>query len=182
VSTICVGAGAHAADLATIYARRWPYSELRCVEEVDFSPRRTDHLLVGINDPVTRYAVRYRWSFVRSAEPLVDPSVDRGLGIHIGLGSVVAPRVLMLTDVILGEHVHVNYGTMMTRAAVGDFTTIGPGVVICGDVKIGQRCLIGAGAVIKNLVTIGNDVTIGAGAVVVSDVRTGLTVKGVPAR
>lgn len=88
----------------------------------------------------------------------------------------------MLSGVRLGKHVHVNYGSMMTRSSVGDFTTIGPGVTICGDVTIGARCLIGAGAVIKNLVTIGDDVTVGAGAVVVNDLPDGVTVKGNPAR
>ena len=95
---------------------------------------------------------------------------------------MIAPNAVLLRDVWLGRHVHVNYGSSMTRCKVGAFTTIAPGVTICGDVEIGEAVFIGAGAVICNLLKIGDGAIVAAGAVVTEDVPAGATVKGVPAR
>jgi sugar O-acyltransferase (sialic acid O-acetyltransferase NeuD family) len=65
---------------------------------------------------------------------------------------------------------------------IGDFTHIGPGAVLCGNVKIGNGTFVGANAVIRQGITIGKNVMIGAGAVVVKDVADDTTVVGVPAK
>lgn len=68
------------------------------------------------------------------------------------------------------------------ECVVGDFAHIGPGAVLCGNVKVGAQAFIGANAVIRQGVTIGNNATIGAGAVVIKNVPDNVTVVGVPAR
>lgn len=68
------------------------------------------------------------------------------------------------------------------ECAVGEFAHIGPGAVLCGNVKVGAGSFVGANAVIRQGVTIGNNAMIGAGAVVVKDVADGVTVVGVPAK
>jgi sugar O-acyltransferase (sialic acid O-acetyltransferase NeuD family) len=65
---------------------------------------------------------------------------------------------------------------------VGEFAHIGPGAVLCGNVKIGIGTFVGANAVIKQGITVGKNAMIGAGAVVVKDVPDNVTVIGVPAR
>jgi sugar O-acyltransferase (sialic acid O-acetyltransferase NeuD family) len=65
---------------------------------------------------------------------------------------------------------------------VGEFAHIGPGAVLCGNVKIGSGTFVGANAVIKQGITVGKNAMIGAGAVVVKDVPDAVTVIGVPAR
>lgn len=65
---------------------------------------------------------------------------------------------------------------------VGEFAHIGPGAVLCGNVKIGDGTFVGANAVIRQGVTVGKNAMIGAGAVVVKDVPDGVTVVGVPAK
>jgi sugar O-acyltransferase (sialic acid O-acetyltransferase NeuD family) len=137
-------------------------------------------VLIGVNHPLGRREVANRWP--DPAEPLIDPAAIVGPGVTVGPGCVLAPNAVLLRDVTLGQHVHVNYGASMTRCSIGDFTTICPGVTICGDVEIGEAAFIGAGAVICNLVSIGAEAVIGAGAVVTHDVKQGACVKGVPAR
>lgn len=178
VSTL-VGWGSHGHDIEAIAARchraLWTLSE-----GDDFQNPTADPVLIGVNDPRVRRDVAHRWP--NAAEPLIDPSVIRNPTVHIGPGCVIAPNVVLLREVHLGEHVHVNYGSTMTRCTVGDFSTIAPGVTICGDVEIGEAVFIGAGATICNLLKIGDGATIAAGAVVTKDVSAGAIVKGVPAR
>lgn len=183
MGVVIVGAGGHGRDiLATaqaagvecvlcdesVHAHAWPVPEM------------PHEFLAAVNDPAARRALveRLGWPGAR----LVDPSARVGPGCSLGEGVVVAANAVLLRDVDLGTHVHVNYGATMTRTTVGAFSTVAPGATICGDVWIGDECFVGAGAVIKNLVTVGDGVTIGAGAVVVADVPNGACVKGIPAR
>jgi acetyltransferase-like isoleucine patch superfamily enzyme len=65
---------------------------------------------------------------------------------------------------------------------VSEFVHIGPGAILCGNVKLGPHSFVGAGAVIRQGITVGKNAMIGAGAVVVKDVADNMTVVGVPAR
>jgi acetyltransferase-like isoleucine patch superfamily enzyme len=68
------------------------------------------------------------------------------------------------------------------ECVVGEFAHIGPGAVLCGNVKVGAGSFVGANAVIRQGITIGNNAMIGAGAVVVKDVPDNVTVMGIPAK
>ncbi len=68
------------------------------------------------------------------------------------------------------------------ECVVGAFAHIGPGAVLCGNVKVGSETFVGANSVIKQGISIGKNVMIGAGAVVVKDVPDNVTVVGVPAK
>jgi acetyltransferase-like isoleucine patch superfamily enzyme len=65
---------------------------------------------------------------------------------------------------------------------IGDDAFIAPGVVLCGQVRVGLGAVIGAGAVVLPGIRIGEESIVGAGAVVTRDVRAGITCWGVPAR
>ena len=183
-----VGVGSHGRDIMAIGQACGVEFELYDDDPDRGKPTRgvprSEPYILGMNHPTERgqYAARFTVARLRPALALVHPSAVVGPSCRLAPGVVVAPNVTMLREVILNEHVHVNYQSSMTRCTVGAFTTISPGVTICGDVKIGAECFIGAGAVISNLVTIGNGVTVGAGAVVLDDVPDGELVVGVPAR
>lgn len=174
-----IGHGAHAADLTAIYKRVHPnlglayydddvakqFGQVKAVEQWDGRP-----FYIGVNDPQARQVLDMRLDPDRAADPLVDPSVVVGFKCELRPGCVLAPGVVLLADVKLGNHVHVNYGSSLTRAVVGAYTTIAPGVTVCGDVTIGQRVFIGAGSVIRNGVSIGDDAFIRMGSNVICDV------------
>jgi len=98
-------------------------------------------------------------------------------GVMIAANATVNPLARIGTGVIC------NTGCIIEHeCVVGDFAHIGPGAVLCGNVKIGSRTFVGANAVIKQGITIGKNVMIGAGAVVVKNVPDNVTVIGVPAK
>ena len=102
-------------------------------------------------------------------------------GIEIHPGAKVGERLVIDhgMGVVIGE-----------TAVIGDDCILFHGVTL-GGVKfdpvkrhptIGNRVLIGTGAKILGPVTIGNDVRIGANSMVMTDIPSGVTVTGNPAK
>jgi sugar O-acyltransferase (sialic acid O-acetyltransferase NeuD family) len=109
---------------------------------------------------------------------VIDPTAFIGTdGIMIAANVTINPLASIGTGAIC------NTGCIIEHeCVVGAFAHIGPGAVLCGNVKIGDDTFVGANAVIRQGVTIGKNAMIGAGAVVVKDVQDNVTVIGVPAR
>ena len=102
-----------------------------------------------------------------------------------------------------GKNVYANFGLTLvddTHIYVGDYTMLGPNVVIATaghpilpelrekayqynmPVRIGRNCWIGAGAILLPGVTIGDNVVVGAGSVVTKDLPSGVVAVGNPCR
>ena len=128
-------------------------------------------VVVAIGSPGLRRDMTRRWqgsSFasVVSSKSYIDPASS------VGRGAIVAPGVVVTTNVSIGEHALLNVGSSIQHnTVIGDFVTVGPGVRIGGNVTLGDGVLVGIGAVIKNGVTIADGVVVGAGAVVVRDLE-----------
>lgn len=182
---IIIGAGNHFLDIEEI-AIRCGLRDLTVYDDdpaIGIAPTGDlkGQLLVGVNDPSLRRQIVKRFSCLRGANPLVDPSALIGSDVVMGQGTVIGPMASLLHSVTLKDHVHVNTGAQMVRTIIGAYTTICPGATICGNVDIGEACLVGASATICERTTIGNDVRIGAGAIIppYSNVPNGVTVTGV---
>lgn len=186
--TVLIGYGSHGRDIETIWHRRHgPISVLNTYDDhavdnpnpVPLATAQKSPSILGVNTPKGRMALAER--FTNPALPLTDPDALVDMSCRLGFGTVVAPRAVLMRDVVLGDHTHVNFGTMMTRCVVGKFVTIAPGVTICGDTEIGNGVFVGAGSIICDRVTIGNEVTIAAGAIVppTSTIPNGTTVIGI---
>ena len=103
--------------------------------------------------------------------------------------AIAAAGVMISANVVINPLAEIRTGAICNTGCiieheciVGDFAHIGPGAVLCGNVKIGAGTFVGANAVIKQGITVGKNTMIGAGAVVVKDVPDNVTVIGVPAR
>lgn len=114
---------------------------------------------------------------------LIHPTAELGSRVTIGPGAVICSGVQVSTNVELGAYAHLNPGAIIGHdVRFDDFVSVNPGATVSGEVTVGTRVLIGAGSVILQGLTIGEGVTVGAAACVVSDVASGHTVVGVPAR
>ena len=117
-----------------------------------------------------------------SPHALVAPTAKIGSGVQ------VFANVVISANAQLGDHVIVNFGTVVHHdVTVGSFCFIAANSTIAGNVEIGSRVWLGVGCVIRNgrrgaPMRIGDGAFVGASACVISDVEPGLTVIGVPAR
>lgn len=140
---------------------------------------------VGIGNPAARRKVvaALMASGVREFPPLVHPRAWLGREIRLAEGVIICAGALLTTDIVLGEHSHVNIGaTVGHDSVVGPFSTLSPGVHVSGRVTLGEGVEIGTGACLNPGVTIGADTVVGAAAAVVRDIPAGCTAVGVPAR
>jgi acetyltransferase-like isoleucine patch superfamily enzyme len=155
---VLIGAGGHARDIYHTLRGHWQIVEHHSLF------RKADEVVIGINDPRLRAEIAAELGIVDLPWLHPDALVPSSCAVAVG--------------------VHVNYGVKMTRTRVGRWSTISPGVIVCGDVTIGERVLVGAGAVVCERVSIGDGATVGAGAVVLPDVciPAGETWVGTPAR
>ena len=126
---------------------------------------------------------------VLSANPnLAYPSVCHPLS-YVSHGSILSQGVVMAQfsmislNVSLARFVFLNTGAEIGHdSIVGQYVSIMPTVNISGNVTIGDGVFIGVKATILQGLSVGEDATIGAASLVYSDVPTGCTVLGNPAR
>ena len=178
-------AGAHGKDVAAIY-RRVHGDDIVMYDddpELQMLPPESSYWLacyVCTYSPTERARLVEKQTLLGGA-PLIDPSAVVGDDCSLGKGSVIGPNSVLLTDVYIGQHVHVGYSVGMTRCRIGAFTTISPGATVCGNVEIGQQCFIGANATICDRVTVGHGAVVAAGAILppLSVVPSETVVKGV---
>ena len=144
----------------------------------------TANYVIGIGNPVVRHRVCAMFAAEGlQAATLIHPTAVIGSLSVIGAGSVVCAGAQISTNVVLGDHVHINPSvTIGHDSRILDFASINPGAVVSGDVFVGSRVFVGAGAVVLQGLRVGDGAVIGASACVVKDVESNRTVKGVPAR
>jgi sugar O-acyltransferase (sialic acid O-acetyltransferase NeuD family) len=130
----------------------------------------------GIYDELSIKHIRFFNAVHPSAVVDASALVTEG-GVMIAANVSINPLARIGTGVICNTSCIIEH-----ECVVGDFAHIGPGAVLCGNVRIGKQSFIGANAVIRQGITIGNNATIGAGSVVVKNVPDNVTVVGVPAK
>ncbi|MGI9607429.1 MAG: acetyltransferase [Acidimicrobiales bacterium] len=143
---------------------------------------RNVEFALGVGEPKSRKRLD-GITHGRAHAPLIHPTAQLGSQCRLTDGVVLAPRVVLTTNITIGRHTHVNVGSTISHdVRIGDYVTICPGVTLTGGVEIGDRVFVGAGTTVLPGVAIGDHAVIGAGSLVVSDVEPGRTVKGSPAR
>lgn len=98
-----------------------------------------------------------------------------GKGIMISAGVVINPLVTINKGVICNTSCVIEH-----ECEIGAFSHIGPGAVLCGNVKVGENSFVGANAVIKEGVQIGSNVIVGAGSVIIKNIPNNTKVVGNP--
>ena len=102
--------------------------------------------------------------------------------LKIGTGNFICAGVIITTNVVIGNHVHLNLQTTVGHdSVIGDLTTTAPSVNISGNVNIGKSVYLGTQCCIREKILICDGVTIGMNATVISDITESGIYIGTPA-
>ncbi len=115
-------------------------------------------------------------------EKIIHPRANIGEFNYIGEGVVIYPKAGLTVNIRVGDFVTLLSSGIGHDVTIGDFSTISSNCGINGHVKLGERVFIGSNSVIIPSKKIRDDAVIGAGSVVVSNVKSGTTVMGNPAK
>ncbi len=148
----------------------------------------------------------YDFNHTRPAELDKREEMLKEMFAEIGEGCYIEPPFHANwggANVHFGKNIYCNFGVTMvddTHIYVGDYTMLGPNVVIATaghpilpelrekayqynmTVRIGKNCWIGAGVLIVPGVTIGDNVVVGAGSVVTKDLPSNVVAVGNPCK
>lgn len=143
-----------------------------------------DILLCALGLPKVKQEVCQRL-LSKGAEFLtfVHPSVVMGQNVQLGRGVVLCPRVVLTCDIELNEFVMFNVAASAGHdVRVGSWSTVSGHCDLTGRCKVGERVFFGSHACVIPGREIGDGAVVGTGAVVVTNVKSGNTVYGNPAR
>jgi sugar O-acyltransferase (sialic acid O-acetyltransferase NeuD family) len=163
------------------------YGRLQVLGPLDsLEPHKAQYITAFGSNPLRREMVeRITALYGAALNPftLIHPHTCVGEDNAIGVGTCLAPGVIITAKTAVGRHCILNVKVSISHdCAIGDFVNINPGATICGSVTVGEGVYIGAGATVKERISIGAWSIIGAGAVVVRDIPPNVTAVGVPAR
>lgn len=145
-----------------------------------------DRVALAIGDNFQRAAL---WARIQQAAPhaqltgAIHPSAMVAPDVAVGAGTLILPGALIISGARLGQGCLVNTGASLDHdGEMADWSSLAPGVVTGGRVRIGARTSVGLGARIIQGVAVGTDSVIGAGALVLSDLPDRVVAYGTPAR
>lgn len=141
-------------------------------------------LVCGIGSPAARArVVAAARAMGLSFRTLVHPSAVLTQHVELGEGVVITAGCVLTNSIRIGAHTHVNrLSTIGHDCDVGAFVHLAPGVVLSGNVAVGDGCDLGTRSCTIQGVRIGPRTVVGAGAVVIRDLPGDCTAVGVPAR
>jgi len=203
---VLIGGGGHASDvLQAIEALDdlgRTYLVVGLLDDAEVDPRRFVgrgvHQIGAVDDLASidaQYVVAAGWPATRRAlverigdggtpaNPIVHPKADLGVGVELGVGTVVLGGAHVSPMVRMGRHGLVSYGaTVGHDTTFGEFASVMPNAAVSGDVVAGDDVLVGTGACVLQGLRLGDRAQVGAGAVVVKDVGNDTTVVSLAAR
>jgi len=120
---------------------------------------------------------------VSSFGTLIHPSVSISQYTKIGAGTVICAGNILTTDIIIGEHCHINLScTIGHDTIVKDYCTIAPQAIISGNVRIHPGVEIGTGSAIRQGILLESGSMLGMGAVLTKNTEPNKIYIGAPAQ
>lgn len=157
------------------------YGVIGGVSDFEFSPN--DRAVVAICDPHTKAKLVGQLADRVAFATVVHPTAVIGAGCEIGSGTIVCPHVVLTTNIVVGEHVHLNLkATIGHDARVGSFSTLNSHSDVTGFAVLEEGVFFGSHASVLPHGRVGAYARVGAQSLVLRYVRPGETVMGVPAR
>jgi acetyltransferase-like isoleucine patch superfamily enzyme len=113
------------------------------------------------------------------SDAFIGPFVEIQSDVFIGTRTRISSHSFVCSGVIIGDDCFIGHGVMFVNDLFSDSDSMNSWIK--RNTVVGNRVRIGSNATILP-VNIGDDVIIGAGSVVTTDIPSGATVKGNPAK
>jgi sugar O-acyltransferase (sialic acid O-acetyltransferase NeuD family) len=140
-------------------------------------------IAVGDNALREKIALDIKQKFQGSFPVIVHPTASIGVDAKLGEGTVVMPQAHVGPRSVLGAFTLVNTGAALDHdGCMDDFSSLAPGSVCGGYVRIGIRSAISIGATVLHQVTIGSDSVLGAASLLNKPLPSNVVAYGSPAR
>jgi sugar O-acyltransferase (sialic acid O-acetyltransferase NeuD family) len=120
-----------------------------------------------------------KFHFINAIHPsaVVARSATLAGGVVVAAGAIINPGAQIREHVLVNTKASVDHDCVLEACS-----SVGPGAVLGGCVKLGALGAIGIGATVIHGVNIGSNVVVGAGAVVIRELEPNQVVVGVPAQ
>jgi sugar O-acyltransferase (sialic acid O-acetyltransferase NeuD family) len=145
---------------------------------VDF-PKAAAVVAIGDNAVRRKVSANVLHSFTN----VIHPSAMISSFASIGEGNMILHGSIVQAAARIGNHVILNTGSQVDHdCVISDFVHIAPGVILCGNVHVGEGSFIGTGAIVIPGKKIGAWSIIGAGSVVIDNIPDNVIAVGNPAK
>ena len=147
----------------------------------DLDPK-IENYVIGIGNDKVRESIYNKFNNLNWCT-LIHPSSIIASNSKIDKGTVICAGSVIQPCVNIGKHCIINTNCNIDHESIiNDFSSICPGVTICGQVNINKLCFIGANATIIQNINIEDNCIIGAGSVIIKDVKSNSKIVGNPGR
>ncbi len=147
-------------------------------------PNANFAIAIGDNSVRERVYNEYLLEFPNSSFPtLIHRSSVIGVGTVIGNGTVVMPLSHIGPNSSVGDFCILNTKSSIDHnCSMKSFSSLAPGVVCGGNVKVGLRSAVSIGAVVKHGIVLGDDVVVGANSYVNKLIEDNVVAYGTPCK
>ncbi len=138
---------------------------------------------IALQDGDVRKKIVERLKKFDKWETLIHPNVRISDKSQIGKGCILCAGDIVSVDTVVGDFCIFNFNVVIGHdCKVSSFVSIMSGSVICGNVKIEENCYLATNSSVVPGKTLRSGSKVGAGSVVIRNVKSGVTVMGVPAK
>jgi sugar O-acyltransferase (sialic acid O-acetyltransferase NeuD family) len=141
-------------------------------------------VLIAIGDSAARSEMVSRLPIETQYFTFIHPTVlIMGNDVKIGEGTFIGANSIITTNVSLGKHNVLNRANQIGHdSIIGNYFSAMPGVIISGNVIIGNRTYIGTNSSVRQKTKICDDVIIGLNAGVIRNIEEPGTYIGTPTK
>jgi len=130
----------------------------------------------NIFEKVRKSQIKIKWEKIISKNAIINENVD------ISEGTIVLSGSLINSGTKIGCHCIINNSTSINHDNfLDDFSSVGPGVVTGGNVKLGECSHLGIGTTVLHKISIESNTIIGAHSLVNKNCKKNFLYFGVPA-
>lgn len=149
-----------------------------------YTPEVNDIFLCSVGNPATRERICSSLaSRGATFATFVHDTALIGDRVTLGRGTIVCPAVIMSTDIVVAEQVHINVAcTVGHDAQVGSYATLSSSCNLAGHVSLGSGVFLGTAVTIIPGKRVGNNSRVGAGSVVLRSLSANVSAFGNPCR